>query len=200
MLSRSLQNTEHNLRVLNYVISLYNSKICSLVQGVPSYLLPLSRLDIIDSELQSACYAMLYSCMSPRHKLSQQSRTLQIYARTKNTGQLLLEMAIVVVQLLSVCMALGFIHSIIADPPHVEGGQNFHVYDHVSSGRARPLMPKKLEPSGAALAAALENATVVTSASDAALASDYPTCPETVSDDAIPVSYTHLTLPTTPYV
>ena len=104
----------------------------------------------------------------------------------RNTGQLILEVTIVIVQLLSVCMAVGFVRCVTGDPPQLDAGQNFHLYDHVSSGPARPLMPKKLEPIGAALAAALENATVVASATTAAAASGYPICPEAVSDDAVP--------------
>lgn len=114
------------------------------------------------------------------------NHVLQRYSRAGNNGQLLLGILIVIVQLLSVWMAIGFIRSIVLHPPYVEGGQNFHVYDHLSSAKARPLMTKKSEPTSAALSSVLDSETVMDTEGSFS-ADDFPTCPETeLTDEPIP--------------
>jgi hypothetical protein len=69
---------------------------------------------------------------------------LQKYLKGRSTGVLMLEVAIAVVQIISMCLAITYVVEATYHAPPVEGGQNFRVYNHISSSLVRPLLPKKV--------------------------------------------------------
>lgn len=161
-------------------------KMCQYFKTAAQFVASSSAIGTSEGRLQQTVPEHGIVSSSAEFCCSNRDCVPQRYSRVDNTGQMLLEVVIVATQITSLCMATGFIKCVVNDAPHIEGGQNFHIYDHISGAPARPLLPKKIEPVNYARANALQNITRLPSALNADEGMEHATCPETVSDDAIP--------------